>query len=49
MYRDGSMKDAASFQAAIESLVNQAIWDGLSRNAIVAILAAQAEVQKHRR
>jgi hypothetical protein len=47
--RDGSMRDGASFQSAIEGIVRQAVWDGLSRDAICAILAAQAEVQKHKR
>lgn len=48
MMRDGSMKTGAQFQSGIENLVSQAIWDGLSREAICAILAAQAEIQKHR-
>jgi hypothetical protein len=48
MYRDGAMQTGEAFQSAIEGLVSQAIWDGLSRDAIVAILAAQAAVQKYR-
>ncbi|GAA4218704.1 hypothetical protein GCM10022290_09680 [Sagittula marina] len=40
---------AAGFQSSIEGLITEAIWDGVSREAIAAILAAQAEVQKHKR
>lgn len=47
--KDGSMATGQQFQSAVESLVAQAIWDGLSRDAICAILAAQAEVQKHKK
>lgn len=45
--KDGSIATAADFQSWIEDLVRQALWDGVSREAISAILAAQAEVQKH--
>lgn len=48
MYRDGSMRTGAQFQSALEGLIGQAIWGGLSREAICAILAAQAEVQKNK-
>jgi hypothetical protein len=46
--KDGSMSTGGKFQAAIQGLISQAIWDGLPRETIAAILAAQAEVQKHR-
>lgn len=45
----GKPMNAADFQSAIEGLIRDAIWDGVSRDAITAILAAQAEVQKHKR
>lgn len=47
MYRDGAMRDPSAFQSAIQGLVSQAKWDGLSSETIAAILAAQAEVAKH--
>jgi hypothetical protein len=41
------MRTPETFQSAIQGLTSQAKWDGLSRETIAAILAAQAEVAKH--
>lgn len=42
----GKPMTASDLQSRLKSLVRDAIWDGLSRETIAAIMAAEAEAAK---
>jgi hypothetical protein len=42
----GEPHTAADFQAALKALIKDALWGGVSADAIAAVLAAESEIVK---